>query len=124
MFVEGVLPVVQLDPTKRLEKISTNTLWVLSEMQKGYGDLKSSLTGVPACDPQAEYLKSCYDYVSAPDLSEFPAELLESTLDYSNCSLRLLELQAEYVPPVTQWSELALPQVSPADFRPTKSSTC
>ena len=119
----GVLPVVQLDPAKRLERnqrISINTLSVLSEMQKGCTDLKSSLRDVPACDPQAEYLRSLYDCVSAPDLSEFPAELLESTLDYSDDSMRLLELPAEYVPPVTQWSGLASPQVPPLGFVPTK----
>ena len=72
-----MLPVVQLDPAKSLERISTNTFSVLSEMQKGCTDLKASLREVPTCDPQAEYLKSWYDCVSAPDLSEFPAELLE-----------------------------------------------
>ena len=89
-------------------------------MQKGCSNLESSLRDVPDCDPQAEYLKSRYDCVGAPDLSEFPAELLESTLDYSNDSLRLLELPADYISPVTQWNELALPQVPPAGFKPTK----
>ena len=114
-----MLPVVQLDPAKSLARISANTFSVLSEMQKGCTDLKASLREVPTCDPQAEYLKSWYDCVSAPDLSEFPAELLESTLDYSDDALRLLELPEEYVPPVTQWSELAPAQVPPLGFEPS-----
>ena len=82
--------------------------------------MKSLLRGVPACDPQAEYLQSWYDCVSAPDLSEFPTELLENVLDYSIDSLRMLPLPAEYVPPNTKWSELASPQVPPIGFVPSK----
>ena len=115
--VFGVLLVVHLDPSRRLEEISNSTLSVLNEMRKGCSNLKSLLRNVLACDPQAEYLQSWYD---CADLSKFPTELLENVLDYSNNSLRMLELPTEYVPPNTQWSEIAPPQVPPIGFVPSK----
>ena len=111
---------VQLDPARLLDSVSSSVSAVISEMQETCGALKASLRELPFCDPQAQYLQSWIDCIGDPDLSEFPAELLENTLDYSDDSLRLLDLPAEYKPPRTQWSDLAPQQTAPSDFHPTK----
>ena len=46
--------------------------------------------------------------------------LLKNTLDYGSGSLWMLDLPAEYTPPVTKWSDLAPRQTPPTDFYPTK----
>lgn len=119
-FVFGVLPVVQLNPAQLLDSVSSSASAVFCEMQQTCKDLKEELKKLPFCDPQAQYLQSWIDCIGPPDLTEFPAELLENTLDYSNDSLRLLDLPPEYKPPITTWSELAPRQTPPADFYPTK----
>ena len=60
------------------------------------------------------------DCIGAPDRTQCPAELLETTLDYSNDSLRLLDPPVEYKPPVTQWSDFAPLQTPPFDFYPIR----
>ena len=111
---------VQLDPAKLLNSVGGSAAAVISEMQQTFDDLKTDLQELPFCDPQAQYLQSWIDCIGAPDLTEFPAELLENTLDYSNDSLRFLDLPAEYKPPVTQWSDLAPQQTPPSDFYPSR----
>ena len=111
---------VQLDPARLLESVSGSATAVINEMQQTCDDLKARLQELPFCDPQAQYLQSWIDCIGIPDSTEFPTELLEETLDYSNDSLRLLDLPAEYKPPVTRWSNLAPRQTPPPDFTPSK----
>ena len=111
---------MQLDPAQLLDSVSTSVSKVISEMQETCDTLKASVKELPFCDPQAQYLQSWIDCVGDPDLSEFPAELLENTLDYSDDSLRLLDLPAEYKPPQTKWSDLAPQQTPPSNFYPTR----
>ena len=117
---------VQFDPARLLNSVGGSAAAVISEMQKTCDDLKTELQELPFCDPQVQYLQSWIDCIGPPDLTEFPAELLENTLDCSNESLRLLDLPTKYKPPLTpaninsQWSDLAPQQTPPSDFYPSR----